>query len=98
MKRYNNTQQTTRWDGKRVFKTTHYPEIPLSDTDLYIVTNDTDYLDILSLKYYRDPTLWWVIALANNIGKGRMSVPSGVQLRIPSDISRILSEFENLNN
>jgi hypothetical protein len=38
-----------------------------------------------------------VIALANNLGKGRMSVPAGLQLRIPSNINAILTQFNNLN-
>jgi hypothetical protein len=97
MKRYNNIPQLDRWDGKKVLKTTHYPEIVQSDNDLFIVTNETDYLDTLAFKYYSDPTLWWIIALANNIGKGRMSVEEGLQLRIPSNVSKIISDFNTMN-
>lgn len=98
MKRYSNISQFKRWDGKRVYKTTYYPDIPLSDSDLYVVSTEGDYLDILAFKYYNDPTLWWVIALANNIGKGRMSVEPGLQLRIPQDVTTILSEFDKINS
>jgi nucleoid-associated protein YgaU len=98
MKRYNNIAQTQRWDGKRVYKTTYYPEIPISDNDLYVVSTESDYLDTLSFKYYNDPSLWWIIALANNIGKGRMSVEPGLQLRIPQDVTTILSEFDKINS
>jgi len=95
--RYSNIVQKQRWDGKRVYVTTHYPEIPQSSSDIYIVSNDTDYLDILAHKYYGDASLYWIIALANNIGKGRMSVEGGLQIRIPTNISSILSEFERIN-
>lgn len=98
MKRYNDIPKKSRWDGKQVLKTTHYPEIPVSDNDIYIVTDETDYLDTLAFEYYSDPTLWWVIALANNIGKGRMSVEGGLQLRIPLDIQKILSEYDRINS
>lgn len=98
MKRYFNTPKNTRWDGKLVLKTTYYPDINPLDTDLFIITNETDYLDTLSHKYYNDPTLWWIIALANGLGKGRLSVERGLQLRIPTNVSTILSEFEKLNN
>lgn len=98
MKRYNDIHMKSRWDGKRVFVTTHYPEIPVADNDIYIVTNDTDYLDTLAFKYYSDPTLWWIIALANNIGRGRMSVEGGLQLRIPVDVQKILSEYDRINS
>jgi hypothetical protein len=98
MKRYSNISTYKRWDGKNVFFTTHYPNIPVEDSDIYIVSNETDYLDTLAFKYYGDPTLWWIIALANNIGKGRMSVEPGLQLRIPMDLSNILSEYDKANS
>ena len=47
----------TRWDGKRYFGTKLYPPIPVSPTDFYVVTNDTDSLDNLAFKYYKNPTL-----------------------------------------
>ena len=98
MRRYSNIPQSERWDGKKVFNTTHYPDIPVKDSDFYVVSNETDSLDTLAFRYYKDPTLWWIIALANNIGKGRMSVEGGLQLRIPVDISSILSDYDKLNN
>ena len=87
-----------RWDGKRYFGTKLYPTIPISPTDFYVVTNDTDSLDNLAFKYYKNPTLWWVLAHANNIGKGRMSVPAGIQLRVPSNVTAILNAYDALNS
>ena len=98
MKRYNTTNIINRWDGKKVYLTTQYPVIEPQSSDIIIISNESDYLDNLAYKYYGDPTLWWVIALANNIGKGKMSVPSGFQIRIPMDINSILSQFNNLNS
>jgi hypothetical protein len=98
MKRYSNIKTEKRWDGKRIFKTVRYPEIEVADDDIYIISNDTDFLDVLSQKYYGDATLWWIIALANNIGKGRLSVEGGLQLRIPTNISKIMSDYDKLNN
>lgn len=98
MSRYSNIPQSKRWDGKFVFNATHYPEIPLSDSDIFVVSNESDFLDTLAFKYYKDPSLWFLIALANNLGKGRMSVEPGLQLRIPMNISSILSEFDKLNS
>ena len=98
MKRYENILKWKRWDGKNVLKTTHYPTIFKKDSDIFIITNEGDYLDMLAYKYYKDPTLFWIIALANNIGKGRMSVEAGLQIIIPTDISNILSEYNRLNS
>ena len=72
MKRYDSTPIKTKFDGRRVFFTTEYPNIEPLDSDIVIISNEADYLDSLAYKYYGDPTLWWVIALVNNLGKGRM--------------------------
>ena len=98
MKRYSSIQRLSRWDGKQVYKTVYYPEIISDDNDIFIISNETDYLDTLSFKYYKDPSLYWVIALANHIGKGRMSVEPGLQIRIPTNLSKILSDFAKINS
>lgn len=97
MRRYDSTPVVQRWDGKRVYLTTRYPIIGPNQDDAVIITNEADYLDSLAYTYYNDPTLWWVIALANNLGKGKMSVPPGIQIRIPSNINDILVQFNGLN-
>jgi len=56
-----------------------------------------DRLDNLAWEYYKDPSLWWIIARANGIGLGNLSVPIGEQLRIPHDTEGIIEEFNNLN-
>lgn len=97
MRRYDSNKIKTRWDGKRVYGITYYPDIRPEASDTFIISSEGDYLDVLANRYYNDPTLWWVIALANNIGKGRMSVPGGLQLRIPVNINKIVSDFISLN-
>jgi nucleoid-associated protein YgaU len=97
MRRYENITVQERYDGKRVYRTTIYPPVPVSEMDLQIVTNEGDYLDTLALKYYGDPTLYWIIANVNNIGKGRMSVEPGLTLRIPMDVSNVISQYKKEN-
>lgn len=87
-----------RWDGKRYFGTRLYPPIPVDPNDTYVITNETDTLDNLAFKYYKNPSLWWVLAQANNIGKGKLSVPSGIQLRVPNNITTILNNYKLLNS
>ena len=98
MKRYLDNQTQTRWDGKQVYKSTIYPPVPPQPTDILVTASDADYLDTLAYKYYKDSTLWWIIANVNHIGKGRLSVKSGTQLRIPVDIISILNQFKTLNS
>lgn len=97
MKRYSNTKIINRYDGKRVYVTTSYPVILPSDKDIIVISNECDYLDSMAYKYYGDPTLFWIIALANNLGKGRLSIPPGTTLRIPSNVNEIIDKFNRLN-
>lgn len=97
MKRYESTGIYKRWDGKRVYKVTIYPDIPELDTDIFVISNEGDYLDTLAYQYYNDPTLWWIIARANNIGKGKLAVEGGLQLRIPQNINSLINELNLLN-
>tara|TARA_A100001015_G_scaffold261323_1_gene306756 strand:+ start:1315 stop:1632 length:318 start_codon:yes stop_codon:yes gene_type:complete len=85
MKRYKHNIIHTDKDGNRYRESTLYPgSIPRHPDDIYIYIKSGQRLDLLADKYYNDTTLWWIIALANNIGKGTLSVPPGVRLRIPS--------------
>lgn len=97
MRRYANIPIQNRFDGKRVYKTTNYPVIAPQDTDLQVVSNEGDYLDTLAYKYYGDSTLYWIIAMVNKIGKGRLSVEAGLTLRIPININDIVDQFNRLN-
>jgi len=81
----------------RRFSTVLYPKIELSENDIYILSNKTDRLDLLANKFYGDVTYWKVIAQANNIGKGTMTVEPGIRLRIPTNISEIERLFTNYN-
>lgn len=98
MNRYIPTESNTfkRYDGKRVLRTTRYPIIPYEPTDVYVIVNEGDYLDSLAERFYRDPTLWWIIAQANGI-KATLKAPTGKQIRIPTNIDTILSNFKREN-
>tara|TARA_R100001443_G_scaffold107199_1_gene116948 strand:- start:922 stop:1221 length:300 start_codon:yes stop_codon:yes gene_type:complete len=74
--------------GKRCYKTTIIPKIPTQSTDLFIISREGDRLDLLANEFYQDVSLWWVIAEANQVGKGTTVVPAGIQMRIPNPITR----------
>ena len=69
--------------GNKRIATTNYPVIPYRDTDVYIYSKSSQRLDILAYDYYQDQSLWWVIARANNLGKGTFNIPPGRRIRIP---------------
>jgi hypothetical protein len=84
--------------GKPYYKSKQYPNIPLSETDYYIITNIGDRLDSLAYSYYNDVNLWWVISAANNnVTKGSMFPAPGTQLRIPTDLNSVLQLFDKFN-
>ena len=82
---------------KQYFESTIYPKIKPTDNDIYIISTQSDRLDLLASKYYGNTSYWWIISVANNLNDASLSIEPGRQLRIPSDISLILNEFERIN-
>ena len=104
--RYQNIPKT-KIDGKTVYKTSRYPEIPLSENDIYVISTQGDRFDVLAQQYYGDSSLWWVISIANtgNAGAGTLPVlpqnsliiPEGTQIRIPNNPLQIYDVFNQIN-
>ena len=96
MKRYNNTPQKLDKSGIRVYQTTYYPEIKISDSDVFVLPKEGERLDSLAYKYYGDVSLWWIIAKANGL-KGVAVPPLDEPIRIPGNITNIIENFNDLN-
>lgn len=84
-------------DGREVYITRIYPNIPLRDDDLYVMTEMGDRLDTLAYQFYKNSNLWWIIASANNIHNAIFGFTEGTILRIPSNYIEIITELENKN-
>jgi hypothetical protein len=97
-RRYEDIQTQKTLSGKVGYLPTLYPSVTLSNEDYYIIARDQDRMDLVAQDYYGDSTLWWVIAMANDLPGDTMYPPLGFQLRIPSNASRAISEFEQLNS
>ena len=98
MSRYKETQVKIDKDtGNRVYGLTIYPRVPIQDGDLFVTPTEGDRLENLAYRYYEDTSLWWVIATANNIGKGTLVFPPGKQLRIPNDVEAAVTAFNEFN-
>jgi len=96
--RYNSSIILRTPNGKPYYKGRVYPNIPLSETDVYIITTIGDRLDLLAYQYYRDTNLWWIISAANNnVTKGLLFPTPGIQLRIPTDVNSIMRLFNDFN-
>lgn len=105
MNRYNdiekirNTNENVGNLGAKYNRTNLYPEIPLDESDIYVITDFGDRLDLLANQFYQDVTLYWIIAIANpdKVNFGSITIPSGTQLRIPIRINDILNSYNSLN-
>ena len=92
IKRYENTRKSkyksNQHGGKRKnqnflkYDTTFYSNVPQSNSDIYVITQDGDRLDNLAYQYYGHASYWWFIANVNNLNT--MNVEAGLRLRIPT--------------
>ena len=100
MNRLRNIPVLRRDNRKRYFVPLKYPEIPLSADDLYVITTTGDRLDLLANQFYGDVNLWWIISFANieKIRRDSVALKPGIEIRIPSNVRKILKDFEKLNN
>jgi phage tail protein X len=86
-------------NGKRIYQTVRYPEIPLNENDIYVYTTQGDRFDILAQQYYGDQSYWWVISIANaSLLQNSLVVPEGIQIRIPFNLEGILASYNQLNS
>lgn len=84
--------------GKKIRKTVRYPEIPLHELDTYVISTAGDRFDILAREYYQDSSLWWIISTANeNLTQNSLTIPEGLQIRIPYSTDAILAAYNILN-
>lgn len=93
--RYDNNPIKKTIDGREVYKSTIYPNIPLRDDDIYVAIETGDRLDTLAHQFYNDSSLWWIIASANNIHNAVFAFTEGTILRVPQNYLQILRNFTN---
>jgi hypothetical protein len=91
--RYDNTEIIRLVNGKKVYETVIPRQITKKDNDIYVITQETDRLDTLARQYYNDPSLWWIIAQANNLNSVNLGLEPGIQLRIPADKIEVLNNI-----
>lgn len=93
--RYSNNKTQKLKDGRVVYRTKIYPNIPLRDDDIYIVTQGGDRLDTLANQFYGDSSLWWIISTANNIHDALFAFEDGTILRIPKNYLEVINQFNS---
>ena len=97
--RIQNIKKNKTNKGKRYYQPLRYPDIPLTSRDIYIRTTTGDRLDSLADQFYNDIRLWWVISSANPhiVRRDSYALKPNLEIRIPSNISKIKDDFKELN-
>ena len=57
-----------------------------------ILLAENQRLDQLAGAFYKDSSLWWVIAAASGIGWG-LQVPAGTLVNIPTNLDEVMSNL-----
>ena len=100
MNRYQDIKILKNLQGRDYYATVRYPEIPLSESDVYVITTDGDRFDTLAQQYYQDSSLWWIISIANTdkLNQSTLITPPGIQIRIPANYNAVISNFNLINS
>lgn len=88
----------TSTSGKDMYVPTYYPNIEAKEDDNYIIIGTTDRLDVIAYDFYGDSTLWWAVAMANNLEGDSMFPPVGMYLRVPANLPELLQKYNQSNN
>ena len=99
MRNRNKYTKIKKSEGIRTYKPLKYPNIPFSINDIYIITTAGDRVDSLAHQFYNDTRLWWIITTTNKdiIERDSFGLKSGLEIRIPGNVSSILNLFEQIN-
>lgn len=71
-------------EGFDFFDLLDLPSIPPQPDDLKYTVLTTDRIDSIATKFYGDPVLWWVVALANDFEILPDDLQEGDEIIIPS--------------
>lgn len=97
MSRYDKIENIIR-EGQPLRGTTIYKTVEESPEDYYVITTVGDRFDILANEFYRDSSLWYIIAAANpTVRRDTLFIEPGFQIRIPMPLSRVLTAIDNEN-
>jgi hypothetical protein len=93
MGRYSNLSVEYKNAKGLVYNSILLPYIEPVDSDILIITEEDDRLDLLANQFYGDSKLWWVIATYNNLTDIDTKLEPGLQLRIPNNASSVTRKF-----
>ena len=89
--RYRRKTFLKNMEGKRYQGLSPYKNVPVKSSDIYVQVSVHDRLDLLAHQYYQNRDYWYIIAAANNLGKGTLYIQEGAIIRIPTNPTEIES-------
>lgn len=70
--------------GVEFWELDNLPSVPTSPADIYYRVDVMDRIDTIATRFYGDPNLWWVIAVANDMNILPTDLHPGEVIRIPA--------------
>ncbi len=95
--RYRNVKSKKDLNGKQYYVPSFVPNIPIKDSDIFVYPLYGQRFDSIAYDYYGNSNLWWIIAKANELGKGQIGLDPEKKIRIPTEIGDIIELVENSN-
>ena len=96
-KKLTNVHTNNEHYNKLCRNSTIYPKIVRESNDPIIIASGVDRLDLLADRFYQDRTLWWVIAIANELSGDTFFIQPGTQIFIPKNITKIMRNMQKTN-
>jgi nucleoid-associated protein YgaU len=85
-------------DGFEFWDLLELPTIPAQPDDTTYQVLAGDRIDTLAFRFYGDPILWWVLAVANDLEFLPTDLQEGQTLRIPAARYILQVFFQKANN
>lgn len=97
--RYSDIEILKSNSGVRYYTNNYYPDIELSDDDIYVQTVAGDRAELLASEFFGDQTLYWIIMCANpDVDQSTICFDPGTELRIPANYQQAIEDYKRLNN
>lgn len=81
-------------NNKKALKKTIYPNFD-GDDYFYVNVNTLNRLDKLAYKYYNDESLYWFIAITNNLPADSILIGESMKIKIYNNVESELSKMRD---
>jgi len=96
MSRYQNFSRKLAFTGQSFYVGLSYGEYQyVGEEWIYEVELGTQFRpDLISYKFYGEPTYWWIIVLHNHLKDPLFDLTTGTVLRIPASLNTVFERMK----